>query len=118
MIDVLFFGKDTTEDRIESLRRIKKFSEAIKLEFGEDVQLSDNYHPIKGFFLKVIVLLENSRIHNYYAWLMGNGWRDCSEVLAEMSKSQKIEDIELLRISADTAVVRYETNILAEFQKD
>ena len=95
-----------------------KFSESIKLEFGEDVQIRDNYHPIKGFFLKVIVLLENNRIHNYYAWLIGNGWRDFSQVLSAMSKSKNAEDIEVLRISADIAVERYETNILAEFQKD
>ena len=102
MIDVVYFGKSYEEGNPQLLEQ--QFKAAVQKEV-KNIQLTDAYDDIKGYRLSVNV--EESEIENYYAFIIGNGWIDCSLTVSLMFLQNKEAKIKKL---IEIAKVKYPQN--------
>lgn len=76
--DVVYFGYDHGAEGAQSFQLQKEFMGEIVLRFP-NVELKDAYDSIKGY--RQEVHLDESEADNYYSWLLGKQWYECSLML-------------------------------------
>jgi len=84
--DLLYFGYHWEP---ESKKLQSDFIDAIKQKF-EHVKLENAFDDIKGY--RQVVHLDKESKDNFFAWLIGDGWIDCSMSLQLLMMSKEDKD--------------------------
>lgn len=79
-MDLLYFGSAGEQGQQDFMKKIK--------EKFPNVEFKDAFDDIKGF--RQEVFMEKSNEDNYYAWLIGNGWFECSFSFQSMMMSSGV----------------------------
>lgn len=79
MTDLLFFGPDTTELRVQNELNQRNFIKAIPYHF--DPRIEDNYDALHGFRTKVFT----PAAVPYLIWLLSTQWYSCSLKLEDIA---------------------------------
>jgi len=81
MTDNLYFGKDTTEERLNNERNQRSFIKELKQALP-DILMYDAYSPTLGF--RISVFVDDLQKFNYCSWLLSTDWYSHSEYLTSL----------------------------------
>ncbi len=97
--DIIFFGKDFTETRVENQRKQSCFIKSIREKFS-GINVFDAYDFIKGFHTGVDVPEEI--LNEYAAFLIGCGYSDNSRIMQALTrlpeKQEQLNEIAKLAV--------------------